>query len=122
MIQISYRDPRPIYEQVKDGFRMLILTGAMRPDERMPSVRELATQLAINPNTIQRAYRELEADGYIYKTQGKGCFVAPRREAVVPAQALARFDEAAAKLLWAGVSREALIERLERLGREVASA
>ena len=57
MIQISYRDPRPIYEQVKDGFRMLILTGAMRPDERMPSVRELATQLAINPNTIQRAYR-----------------------------------------------------------------
>ena len=62
LIQISYRDPRPIYEQVKDGFRTLIVTGAMCPDERMPSVRELATLLAINPNTIQRAYRELEQE------------------------------------------------------------
>ncbi len=122
MISVNYRDARPVYLQIKENVIRLIVTGALSAHEKLPSVRELAAELAINPNTIQRAYRELEADGYIYKTQGKGCFVAPRREAVVPAQALARFDEAAAKLLWAGVSREALIERLERLGREVASA
>ena len=76
MIQISYRDPRPIYEQIKDGFRTLILSGALSPDEKMPSVRELATELAINPNTIQRAYRELEQEGYICSVPGKGSFVA----------------------------------------------
>ena len=64
LIQINYRDPRPIYEQVKDGFRRLILKGVLKADERMPSVRELATNLAINPNTIQRAYRELEQEAY----------------------------------------------------------
>ena len=72
MIQINYRDPRPIYEQVKDGFRKLIFSGVLRPDERMPSVRELAASLAINPNTIQRAYRELEQEGYICSVPGKG--------------------------------------------------
>ena len=76
MISLNYRDARPIYEQVKDGLRKLIVTGAMTPDERLPSVRALATQLAINPNTIQRAYTELENEGYIYSVPGKGSFVA----------------------------------------------
>ena len=76
MIQINYRDPRPIYEQVKASFRQLILSGVLRPEEKMPSVRELASSLAINPNTIQRAYRELEQDGYICSVPGKGSFVA----------------------------------------------
>ena len=76
MIQINYRDSRPIYEQIKDGFRKLILTGALKANDRMPSVRELAGGLAINPNTIQRAYRELEQEGYICSVPGKGSFVA----------------------------------------------
>ena len=122
MISVNYRDPRPVYLQIKESAIRMIVTGAMQPHEQLPSVRELAAALAINPNTIQRAYRELESEGYIYKTQGKGCFVSPRREAIVPAEALARFDEAAAKLLWAGMSREALIARLDRLMSEVASA
>ena len=83
LIQINYRDPRPIYEQVKDGFRKLIFTGILRPDERMPSVRELATSLAINPNTIQRAYRELEQEGYICSVPGKGSFVTDASSAAV---------------------------------------
>ena len=70
MIQINYRDPRPIYEQVKASFRQLILSGILRPEEKMPSVRELAGSLAINPNTIQRAYRELEQEGYICSERG----------------------------------------------------
>ena len=76
MIQINYRDARPIYEQIIDGFRRQILQGILAQDDRLPSVRELAGSLTINPNTIARAYRELEHDGYIYTAQGRGCFVA----------------------------------------------
>lgn len=75
MININFRDPRPIYEQVRDNFRALIISWALPPDYKMPSVRELAAKLAINPNTIQRAYRELESEGYIVSVPGKGSFV-----------------------------------------------
>ena len=74
MISLNYRDSRPIYEQIKDGLRKLIVTGGIGPDEKLPSVRALAAQLAINPNTIQRAYNELEGEGYIYSVSGKGSF------------------------------------------------
>ena len=76
MISLDYRDARPIYEQIRDGLRRLIVTGVLAPDERLPSVRALATELAINPNTIQRAYTELEAEGYTYSVPGKGSFAA----------------------------------------------
>ena len=76
LISINYRDARPIYLQVKDSLRRLIVTGAMPPGTKLPSVRELAASLAINPNTIQRAYRELEAEGYILSIAGKGSFAA----------------------------------------------
>ena len=62
MVTINYRDGRPIYEQVKDDLRRLVVTGAMQPGEKLPSVRELAVSLAINPNTIQRAYHELVSE------------------------------------------------------------
>ena len=75
MIVLDYRDSRPLYQQVKDSLRRMMLTGLLEPDEKLPSVRSLATQLAINPNTIQRAYAELEAAGYIYSVAGRGSFV-----------------------------------------------
>ena len=78
MFAINYRDPRPIYEQIMDELRKMIISGVFKPDEKLPSVRELAQQLAINPNTIQRAYRELEISGYIYSVAGKGNFAAGR--------------------------------------------
>lgn len=81
MIAINYRDPRPIYEQIQAELRRLMLTGALPPGSRLPSVRELAGQLAINPNTIQRAYNELEAEGYIYSVAGKGSFVSGTADA-----------------------------------------
>ena len=74
MISLNYRDPRPIYEQLEEKLRRLILSGAIAEGEKLPSVRELASQLAINPNTIQRAYRELEQNGFIYSVPGKGSF------------------------------------------------
>lgn len=76
MISLDYRDRRPLYQQVKDNLRRMMLTGLLPPDEKLPSVRSLATQLAINPNTIQRAYSELETEGYIYSVPGKGSFAA----------------------------------------------
>lgn len=79
MISLNYRDSRPIYEQIRDGLRKLIVTGALSADEKLPSVRALAAQLAINPNTIQRAYNELEGEGYIYSVPGKGSFAARER-------------------------------------------
>ena len=75
MISLNYRDSRPIYEQIQEGLKRLIVTGTLAAEERLPSVRTLATQLSINPNTIQRAYAELERDGYCYSVPGKGSFV-----------------------------------------------
>lgn len=75
MIIINYNDKRPIYEQVVDRMQALILGGALEPDEKLPSVRALAMELSINPNTIQKAYHELEAAGYIYTVKGRGNFV-----------------------------------------------
>ena len=72
MLFLDYQDRRPIYEQIVEKFRLLILSGAMEPDSRMPSVRQLAMELSINPNTIQRAYMELEQQGLIYPVKGRG--------------------------------------------------
>ena len=117
MLTLNYRDSKPIYEQVKDGFRKLILSGTLSTGDQLPSVRELAAQLAINPNTIQRAYRELEADGFIYSIPGKGSFAAAlsdvsnRRKA----ELLEAFDETATELLRLGIAQEALISRIQQL-------
>lgn len=75
MILIDHKDRRPIYEQVIDKFQQMILCGALEPDSPMPSVRGLAMEMSLNPNTIQRAYQELERTGYIYTIKGKGSFV-----------------------------------------------
>ena len=76
MVKIDYRDARPIYEQGADGIEELALRGALPADTQLPSVRQFAMELSINPNTIQRAYVELERQGYIYTVKGKGSFVA----------------------------------------------
>lgn len=76
MIILDYHDRRPLYEQITEKFRILILRGAISPGEKMPSVRQLAVELSMNPNTIQRAYMELEQEGLIYPVKGRGNFVA----------------------------------------------
>ena len=79
MIIIDYTDRRPIYEQVVERFQSLVLCGVLEKDAPLPSVRNLAMELSINPNTIQRAYTELERRGVIYAVKGKGNFVADRK-------------------------------------------
>jgi GntR family transcriptional regulator len=76
MIIIDYKDRRPIYEQVVERFQELILKGVLEPDSQLPSVRNLAMELSINPNTIQKAYTELERRGFIYSVKGRGSFIA----------------------------------------------
>ena len=106
MVHLDYRDSRPIYAQIVDGFREQITGGVLRPGEKLPSVRDLAAQLAINPNTIQRAYRRLEAEGWIATVPGKGCFVCGDGEIREreKKRLLLSFDEAAAALLTLGAS------------------
>lgn len=76
MIILDYKDTRPIYEQVVDKLQKLIINGVLEPDSKMPSVRSLAMDLSINPNTVQRAYEELERNGFLYTVKGRGNFVA----------------------------------------------
>ena len=120
MININYRDPRPIYEQVMDGLRKLMISGVIGPDEKMPSVRELAASLAINPNTIQRAYRELEAQGYIYSVAGKGSFAAPAAEHTAQrrAELFARLGECWRELRFLGVGEDEIFDFLKKGGNE----
>ena len=120
MITINTRDPRPIYLQIKEGLCRLILPGVLPEGERMPSVRELAGQLAINPNTIQRAYRELESEGFIYSMTGKGSFVAPLHEVDHSRRdtKLAEFRAAALELLQLGTTRQELTSLLAELEQE----
>ena len=117
MLNLDFRDTRPIYEQVRDGLRRLMVTGVIREGEKLPSVRALASSLAINPNTIQRAYEALEAEGYLCSVQGKGSFAAPhagvdegRRQLL-----LEKFDGLCGELLCLGMTAEELARRLKAL-------
>ena len=115
MIQIDYRSQKAIYEQVRDEFKKLIMKGILKEDEQIPSVREIAGELAINPNTIQRAYRELESEGFIYSVKGKGNFVSSRKDAEQEDRIkalLQNFSACAAELLYLGVSKEELSARI----------
>lgn len=80
MILIDYSERRPIYEQVAEKIAELIIRGVLPPESQLPSVRSLAMDLSINPNTIQRAYQELERKGYTYSVPGKGSFVSQKTE------------------------------------------
>ena len=121
MIPIDPRDPRPIYLQIKEGLCRLILSGAVKTGERLPSVRELAGQLAINPNTIQRAYRELESDGFIYSVSGKGSFAAALAEVDAGRRSAKEkeFRAAAQELLRLGTPKGDLVAILDQLEQEV---
>jgi len=115
MVHLDYRDARPIYTQIADDFRSQIAAQVLRNGDRLPSVRELASQLAINPNTIQRAYRELEMAGWIATVPGKGCFVCglPGETTLEQAELLEQFDKTVAALEKLGIAREELRRRLE---------
>lgn len=113
MVHLDYRDSRPIYIQIIDSFRRQIRGGILQEGDKLPSVRELAAELAINPNTIQRAYRDLEQQGLIASVPGKGCFVCP----VTPQEPLWNaLDRAVQQLTALGITTEELLQHITEGG------
>ena len=116
MISLNYRDARPIYEQVRDGLRHLVVTGSIAVGEKLPSVRAMAASLAINPNTIQRAYAALEEEGYVSTTPGKGALVVRDSGGETPrrGELLRQFDALSTELLFLGMTAQELAQRVNR--------
>lgn len=114
MILLDYRDKRPIYEQMVEKLERLIVSGGLEQDSKMPSVRSMAVELAVNPNTVQRAYTLLEQEGYLYTVSGRGSFVAPEREwrDGQLGRMLSEWVAMTRKARDAGLSREVLHEQL----------
>ena len=120
MLTLNYRDSRPIYGQIKDGLRRMIVSGALEPGEKLPSIRAMAVDLAINPNTIQRSYEALEQEGYAYSVPGKGSFAAlpqdvthKRRE-----ELLRQLDAIVQELAYLGVAPAEIAARCTRGAEE----
>ena len=110
LVNLDPRDARPLYLQIIDEVRRALVVGALRPEDPLPSVRELASELVVNPRTVSQAYRELEREGVVYVRRGQGTFVAPDAGA-------GRDEERRA--LARGVAKRALIEaRRSGLGVE----
>ena len=116
LLHLDHRDSRPIYVQIMDALRQQIASGVLRQEEKLPSVRELAASLSINPNTLQRAYRQLEMESWIATVPGKGCFVCgiPEGNPQEELRLLRQFDDAARNLLRRGYTRQELTRRLEQ--------
>lgn len=117
MLSINYRDSRPIYEQIADSLREQIAKKLLMPDEKLPSVREMAAEMSINPNTIQRAIRQLEQEGYVYTVAGRGTFVAQmdQKESPRRKELLERFDKLVEELLVYQVEEAELVEHIQRI-------
>ena len=117
-MQLDFRDARPIYSQIIDSIREQIVSGVLRQGDRLPSVRELACQLTINPNTIQRAYRELEMQGWIASVPGKGSFVCgiPSEQQRQRLELLTQYDKLVRDLLALGLSQDDLIAHIQQGG------
>lgn len=117
-IRVRAGDPRPIYQQIVDEVKRAVALGVARPEDTLPSVRRLAAELRVNPNTVQQAYRELEREGVIYVRRGQGTFVSPGAERAVGARE-AVAEELAARALWEadrhGLSLEELIAAIRRV-------
>ena len=118
MINIDYRDSRSVHEQIESGFRDLIVKGIMMPDEQLPSVRELSISLTVNPNTVQKAYKQLEIDGFIYSVKGKGSFVSAAKD-VRKAQGTIPLYEILGKtlheLMFLGEEKSSIQELLDKI-------
>ena len=122
MILLDYRDKRPIYEQVVDKLERLIIGGGLEANYKMPSVRSQALELSVNPNTIQRAYAQLEQDGYIYTVTGRGSFVAHECEwrSGKLAEVTKSLEEVLQRAKEAGMDRETAVQVFDRIFKEAS--
>ncbi len=118
MIQIDLKDSKPIYEQIKEKIKGLIISGILKPDDKIPSVRELAQTLTINPNTIQKAYRDLESESVIYSVKGKGNFISPMDQQTVinrETQLLFEIQKCAEELVYLKTPKNKVLDCIENV-------
>jgi len=121
MLHLDFGDHRPLYEQIKDKLKQHIISGVLKENEKLPSVRELASSLTINPNTIQKAYKDLESEGYIYSQKAKGSFVSPRETTACEADAQSLISNLASiskELKFLGTSKEELMGIIDEIYKE----
>lgn len=119
MIFLDYKNDKPLHEQIRIGIKNLIMTGSLKTDEQLPSVRELSVSLTVNPNTVQRAYKDLEKEGFIYSVLGRGCFVSqlPQRDNERIKELREQILSSARELIFLGEDKASItgiIESIER--------
>ena len=122
MFQIDLKNRKPIYEQVVENFKRMIVSGGISEGTRVPSIRDLAKNLNVNPNTVQKAYRELESHGYFYTVLGQGSFIAAPPESLTRREVAALYEalwEQIHELLFRGISPEDIQNFIEEKLREV---
>ncbi|WP_160725128.1 GntR family transcriptional regulator [Bacillus sp. USDA818B3_A] len=120
MFELDIRSRKPIYEQLVDKMKELIMNELLGPDEQLPSVRTLATELTVNPNTIQKAYRELEIQGFIYSIKGKGSFVNPNNQIKDVEKIVAvrkELEKLVLEALYLGIPASDIIELIQDLDK-----
>ncbi|WP_421384911.1 GntR family transcriptional regulator [Bacillus salacetis] len=123
MFEIDLRSRKPIYEQLVDKLKQLIISEVLKADEQLPSVRTLAGELTINPNTIQKAYRELENQGYIYSVKGRGSFVNPAahiQNSEKAKKVISDIEKLVAEALYLGISAKEIMELVKNIESNVA--
>lgn len=120
MIFLDYKNDKPLHEQIRLGIKNLIMTGSLSKDEQLPSVRELSISLTVNPNTVQRAYKDLEKEGFVYSVQGRGCFVSqlPERDEARIRELKAQLEAAARELIFLGEDKASIKSIIDSLGKE----
>ncbi len=122
LFQVDLKSRRSIYEQVVDNMKELIVTGLLPAESKLPSVRELSRTLTVNPNTVQKAYRELEHQGYIYTVTGLGCFVKEREEIQLDEKRLSQINDdfklAVRELMFMGVTSDEVKRKVDEIYSE----
>ncbi|WP_027398271.1 GntR family transcriptional regulator [Anaerovorax odorimutans] len=122
MFQLDLKSRKTIYEQIVDNIKELIITGILKSEDKLPSVRELSKTLTVNPNTIQKSYKELEHQGYIYTVSGLGTFVSPPREIIYDKKNIneikSRIRNDIKELLYLGLSLDIIKDIVNELFEE----
>jgi len=115
MFHLDLRSKKSIYEQIVDGVKGLIISGELKPNDKLPSVRDLSAQLTVNPNTIAKAFRSLESQGWIYTVSGRGCFVSENSKDIDSEQLAKIYSGLEAEireLLFMGIGEEEIVEKI----------
>jgi len=121
MIKLDYKDARSLHQQIEDGIKELVINKVLPPHEQLPSVRELSISLTVNPNTVQKAYKQLEAEGFVYSVKGKGNFVSPVSDTRDEKKINELYDslkQIAKELMYLGESQDKIVELLQQIKEE----